>query len=180
MSWNPRQARYTLLLFLLLFAAGQVKAYLNRPIYPDFDNIHETWPPGGHLVDATDLENRALEVFPSGTVVEAAVRKMGLEVDPLGSGHCLPRAGVLGEGKDGWSVRPMTQRERWVWRIPMDIYRCEPEDLERIKGIGPSIAGRIYRFVQGRGALKSLSELDKVHGVGPGKLKMLVKELELP
>ena len=74
----------------------------------------------------------------------------------------------------------MTQGERWVWRIPMDLYRCEAHDLERIKGIGPSLAGRIFSFLLERGHLDSISELDEVPGVGPGKLKLLRKELEIP
>ena len=74
----------------------------------------------------------------------------------------------------------MTQRERWVWRIPMDLYHCEPEDLQRISGIGPSLAGKIQKFVQNRGYLNSLSDLDEVPGVGPGRLEVLKKELEIP
>ena len=179
MNWDSRQARCTLVLFLLILAAGQVNTCLKRPIYPDRNDTGGIWPPEGHLVDATALDNRALEVFPSGTDVGTAVREMGIKVDPLGSGRCLPRAGVLDQGKDGWSVRSMSQRERWVWRIPMDLNRCEPDDFQRIKGIGPSLAGRIYRFVQGRGSLRSLSELGKVPGIGPHKLKVLKRELTL-
>jgi hypothetical protein len=179
MHWSPRQARFTLLLFLIIFAAGQVKAYLTRPIYPDFSNFQEIWPPFGHLVDTTVLKKRALEVFPPGTTIYVAISALGLEVDPLGSGFCLPRAGILYRGKVGWRVRPMTQRERWVWRIPMDLYVCIPRDLLRINGIGPALAWKIYKFVQGRGYLESISDLNEVPGVGPGKLIQLEKELAL-
>jgi len=55
-----------------------------------------------------------------------------------------------------------------------------PQDLQRIRGIGPSLAEKIYRFVQERGYLQSLSELDEVPGVGPGKMKLLRKEVEIP
>ncbi len=180
MNWSPRQARYTLLLFLIIFAVGQVKAYLTRPIYPDFSNFQENWPPYGHLVDATVLKNRALEVFPPGTTIYVAISAMGLEPDPLGSGFCLPRAGILYRDQAGWRVRPMTQRERWVWRIPMDLYACKTKDLQRINGIGPALAGKIHQFVQSRGYLNSLYDLDEVPGVGPGRLEVLRKELEIP
>jgi hypothetical protein len=180
MQWSPRQARYTLLLFLLIFAAGQMKAYLTRPVYPDLRQSQENWPPDGHLVDVTVLKNRALEVFPPGTTIYVAISALGLEPDPVGSGFCLPRASVLYRRPTGWSVRPMTQRERWVWRIPMDLYDCKPHDLQRIKGIGPSLAGKIHQFVQNRGPLDSISDLLEVPGVGPGKLKVLEKELEVP
>jgi len=73
----------------------------------------------------------------------------------------------------------MTQRERWVWRIPMDLYHCEPEDLELISGIGPALAEKIHRFVQERGALGSVSDLGEVPGIGKGKLSALEKELAL-
>ena len=179
MQWSPRQARNTLLLFLIIFAAGQVKAYLTRPVYPYFSNTIEKWPPDGHLVDATALKNSALEAFPTGTTVAVAMDKLVLKADPLCSGYCLPRAGILYKGEDGWRVRPMTQRERWVWRIPMELYRCGPRDLQRINGIGPSLANKIYRFVQNKGLLTSISDLDEVPGVGPGKLSLLEKELAL-
>jgi len=180
MQWSPRQARFTLLLFLLIFAAGQVKAYLLRPVYPDMKQILANWPPEGHLIDATILKKRALEVFPRGKAIYVAISALGLEPDPLGSGFCLPRAGVLYRGSPGWSIRPMTQRERWVWRIPMDLYRCKPHDLQRISGIGPSLAEEIYQFVQSRGYLESMSDLNEVPGVGPGKMEQLRKELEIP
>ncbi len=180
MHWNPRQARFTLLLFLLIFAAGQVKVYLARPVYPDLDQIQASWPPDGHIVDSTVLKNKSLEVFSQGTTINEAVSELGLEPDPSGSGFCLPRAGTLYRGAGGWSVRPMTQRQRWVWRIPMDLYRCQPEDLQRIKGIGPSMAMKIYRFVQNTGYLNSVSDLYKVPGIGVRKLEELGKELEIP
>jgi len=179
MRWDERQARYALSLFLLIFAAGLSKACLTRPVYPDLERQEDPWPPEGHLVDATILKGRALTAFPRGTNVRQALAELGLVVDPLGSGFCLPRAGVLARGEAGWSIRPMTQTERWAWRIPMDLYRCLPEDLERIDGIGPALARRILRFVQERGSLDSVSRLDEVPGVGKGRMVVLEKELSL-
>ena len=178
MRWNRRQARSTLLLFLLLFSAGRGKALLTAPIYPEPHG--EGWPPPGHVVDATALPGKALEVFPGGTTVGTAVSLLGTVPDLLGSGFCLPRAGVLSSGPEGWTIRPMTQRERWVWRLPMNLYECEREDLERIKGIGPSLAGEIVRFVGSRGYLNSVEELQEIPGLGPGRMKMLRKDLEIP
>jgi DNA uptake protein ComE-like DNA-binding protein len=42
------------------------------------------------------------------------------------------------------------------------------------------LAGKIHQFVQSRGYLESISDLDEVSGVGPGRLKVLEKELEVP
>jgi len=179
MNWSPRQARYTLLIFLLIFAAGQVKAYLTRPVYPDLRQLQVNWPPDGLIVDATALKNVALKVFPRGTTLTVAISSLGLKPDPLTSGFYLPGAGVLFPGQTGWRIRSMTQRERWVWRIPMDLYNCKPEDLQRVRGIGPSLAEKIHKFVKNRGYLNSLSDLDEVPGVGPGRFKMLKRELAL-
>ena len=180
MQWNRRQARYTLLLFLLIFTTGQVKAYLTRPVYPDLKQLNQHWPPDGLLVDATALKDRALEFFPLGSTIYEAVSELGLVADHLGSGFCVPRAGVLYQIHSGWSIRPMTQRERWVWHIPMDLYACKPRDLQRINGIGPALAEKIYEFVHDRGHLDSISDLDEVPGVGPGRLERVKKELEIP
>ena len=179
MNWYPCQARYTLLLFLFLLAAGQIKACLIRPVYPHLGRIEESWPSEGLLLDATILKNRALEVFPRGTTAASALAEMGLTANLNGSGHCLPRAGVLEKRSHGWAIRPMSQGERWVWRIPMNLYMCEPEDLQRIKGIGLSLAAKVCRFVEKKGALQSIRDLDEVSGIGPGKLSELEKELAL-
>jgi hypothetical protein len=180
MYWNDRQARCTLLVFLLIFTAGQLKSYLLGPVYPESAQHHENWPPDGFIVDATVLKNRALVIFPRGTELGIAIASLGLEPDFQGAGFCLPRGGVLYLGQKGWRIRSMNQRERWVWRIPMDLYQCAPRDLQRISGIGPSLAGKIHEYVENRGYLISLSDLEEVPGVGPGKLKVLKRELEIP
>lgn len=179
MKWNKRHARYALFLFLVLFIAGQVKNHLTKPVYPDPETCRLQWPPQGHLLDASQVVNRSLESFPQGTTVAEALIQLGFTARETGSKLSLPRAGVLYRSAAGWSVRPMTQRERWVWRIPMDIHRCAPEDLERITGIGPALALRIHDYVQNRGYLGTLDDLEGVPGVGPGKLKALKEELEM-
>jgi len=73
----------------------------------------------------------------------------------------------------------MTQRERWIWRIPMDVHCCTPEDLSRIKGIGPSLGEKIQCFVRQRKSLESLDVLLDVQGIGPSRLLTLEKELGL-
>ena len=176
---GPRQARLSLLLFLVIVIAGLVKAYLVRPVYPARATFEEVWPPKGHLLDATVLRHRALEVLPRGTSIAEAIGTLGLDADPLGSGFCLPRAGILYRVKEGWRVRPMTQEERWVWRIPMNIYATGTEDLSRISGIGPSLGARIFQYVRKRKSLKSMDDLLEVPGIGPGRLKTLKEELDL-
>lgn len=179
MKLDPRQSRITLLLFLTILILGQGWQYLNRPIYPAAEHIAENWPPEDHLLDATVIKGRALESFQPGTEVAQAIRSLGLEPNITGSGFCIPRAGILYGIGDQWLIRPMSQLERFVWRLPMQISNCTAEDLQRIKGVGPVLARKIHRFVQERGYLESLDELDDVPGVGPKKLATLKAELAL-
>jgi len=179
MGWNDRQARYALGVFLILFLSAVVDNHFNNPVYPDPEAGRAVWPPGVHILDASPVQNLALKGFEQGTTIADAVRKLGLEVDRKGSEAMLPRAGVLYRSSMGWTVRCMTQRERWIWRIPMDIHRCTPEDLQRITGIGPVLALKISNYVRRKGRLNSLNDLAGVPGVGPGKLKALKGELEI-
>jgi hypothetical protein len=177
MVLDSRQSRITLLLFLAILLAGQGWQFLNRPIYPDPTHFSQEWPPQGYLVDVTVLENRALEAFTTGTTVGDAVRHLGLEPAIRGSGFCLPGAGVLYRADNGWRIRPMSQLERHVWRLPMQLSNCTTEDLERIRGVGPVLARKIHSFVQERGYVESIDELDVIPGIGPKKLAVLKKEL---
>jgi hypothetical protein len=177
MSLDSRQARITLLLFLAILMAGQGWQFLNRPIYPDPTNFSQEWPPQGYLLDATVLNSRALEAFRPGTTVNEALKRLGVEPAIRGSGFCLPGAGVLYRADNGWRIRPMSQLERHVWRLPMQITNCTTEDLERIRGVGPVLGRKIHSFVQERAYIVSLDELDAIHGVGSKKLAVLKKEL---
>ena len=85
MDLDPRQARITVLLFLLILTSGQLKLYLTRSIYPDPAVFLEKWPPQGCLVDASALKDRALEEFPAGTTVDDAIRRLERKPDILGS-----------------------------------------------------------------------------------------------
>jgi hypothetical protein len=179
MNWDSRQARFSLLFFLVIVTAGSVKTYLTRPVYPDPALHEKPWPPRGCLVDASVLRKRALEVFPDGTTVGSAIEILGLKGDSRGSGFCLPRAGVLKKDGSRWQIRTMTQLERWVWRIPMDVHRTDPQDLSRIDGIGPALGSRIFNHVREKKCLDSLNELLDVQGIGPSRLEKLKEELDL-
>ena len=179
MDINPRQSRITILLFIAIIVCGQIWQHIHRPINPDISMFPETWPPAGSLVDTTALKDRALQVYNSGTTVGSAIGQLGLIPDRAGSGFCLPGAGVLYKVESGWRIRPMTQLERFIWGIPMQISGCEPEDLRRIRGIGPALARKIYNLVQERGYLGSMDELGDIPGIGSKKLEALKRELVL-
>lgn len=176
--WDRRQARISLLLFLFLFAVGQGIAFLQRPVNPDPRIFSEPWPPEGCLLDATAV-SKALVAFPEGTSVSQSLSGLALKANAAGSGFALPRAGVLVREKGGWSVRSMTQKERWIWRLPMDVHRCTPEDFSRIRGIGTSLGEKIHRFVQEKKSLDSLEDLLAVPGIASSRLRWLEAELSL-
>jgi len=64
-------------------------------------------------------------------------------------------------------------------QFPLDINEAAPEELERIRGIGPVLARRIVSFRQKEGGFRSLEELKKVRGIGPVTYKEIKPYLVL-
>ena len=55
----------------------------------------------------------------------------------------------------------------------VDINRASISELEKLKGIGPALAKRIYEYRQTHGSFKSVEELVNVKGIGAAKLKAM-------
>lgn len=55
----------------------------------------------------------------------------------------------------------------------VDINRASISELEKLKGIGPALAKRIYEYRQLHGSFKSVEELVNVKGIGAAKLKAM-------
>lgn len=66
-------------------------------------------------------------------------------------------------------TRPVSQQKRDS--LPLDINEASSEELERIRGIGPVLAGRIVTYRQKQGGFDSVEELKKVKGIGPVTFK---------
>jgi competence protein ComEA len=64
-------------------------------------------------------------------------------------------------------ARPLRAGER------VDVDRASPEEIERLPGIGPELARRIVADREAHGPFGSLEVLARVHGVGPGALRLL-------
>jgi len=175
--WNKKTARALLVIFYTALLIGRVNAYINRPIYPENTELPDPWPPAGYLVDAIAVPPNGLITFKSGITVGEAVASLELPVDPHGSGRCIPPAGKFYRSKGGWTVRPMSPKERRVWGIPMDPVVCSVEDFQGIPSIGPSLASKLHRYISERGYISSVDELDDVTGIGPARLKVLKKYL---
>ncbi|UCF30691.1 MAG: helix-hairpin-helix domain-containing protein [bacterium] len=181
--WRSEHARRALILLVVLTLAGQIHSWHGRPVIPQRADAGTgtPWPPpvSERIVDRTELPTGRLDVYPSGTTIGEAVLSLSLPADPAGSATVLPRAGVLTMGPGGWTVRPMSQVERYVWGIPMDLNSVGVEDLVRIPGIGKVLAEYIYGFISQVVWVSSVSRLDAVPGIGPAKLRTLSKYLEV-
>lgn len=53
---------------------------------------------------------------------------------------------------------------------PININTADVSDLERLPGIGPSLAGKIVEFRQLNGPFETVEQLLEVSGIGPSKL----------
>jgi len=56
---------------------------------------------------------------------------------------------------------------------PIDINAADARQLQRLPGIGPVLAGRIIDWRNQNGRFSSVSDLDKVFGIGPALLERL-------
>jgi hypothetical protein len=177
------RARTFLILFLIIFGFGRFSVWMRRPVYPPqmetLDRI--TCPPAIDIrvVNAVDSPVGDIHLFKAGTTVSQALNSLNIKVDPHRSNTVLPRACVLERASEGWTVRPMSQTERWIWQIPMDLNTSSSDDLQRISGIGPVLADRIARYISEKVWIRNVDSLIRVKGVGPVKLETLKKYLEV-
>jgi competence protein ComEA len=62
---------------------------------------------------------------------------------------------------------------------PVAVNRATAAELERVPGIGPSLAARIVAYRDSVGGLRSLDELERIRGIGPATLVKLKPHLRL-
>jgi len=55
----------------------------------------------------------------------------------------------------------------------INVNNASAADLQKLPGVGPVIAERIMDYRKQHGVFKSVSDLDKVKGLGPAKLKKI-------
>ena len=60
----------------------------------------------------------------------------------------------------------------------VNINKAASQDLERLPGIGPELAGRILEYRARCGGFKTNEEMKKVKGIGNKKYELLEKYLE--
>lgn len=70
------------------------------------------------------------------------------------------------------SWRPRGQHgaaARWC-RVPVDLNAAGTAELTILPGVGPSLAAAIVADRDANGAFRSVEDLDRVRGIGPGLL----------
>lgn len=56
---------------------------------------------------------------------------------------------------------------------PVDINRASKEELQRLPGIGPTLADRIVRYREKHGGFKRIEEIKEVNGIGEKKFQRI-------
>jgi competence protein ComEA len=66
--------------------------------------------------------------------------------------------------------RELTGRERLLAGLPVDLNSATPEDLAVVPGMTPRLAVAVVADRARRGPFTSLDDLERVCGIGPGRL----------
>ena len=62
---------------------------------------------------------------------------------------------------------------------PVNINKAGAEELQSLRGIGPSLAGRIMKFRDEHGPFKKVEDLNQVNGIGDSKLSKIKDQVTL-
>ena len=73
----------------------------------------------------------------------------------------------------------LSAKALWVLGRPIPLNRATKEDLDRLPGIGPSLAQRIVEYREKRGGFSSLDELMGVNGIKEKSFKKIKGYLTL-
>ena len=74
---------------------------------------------------------------------------------------------------------PLSAKALWVLGRPIPLNRAAEEDLDRLPGIGPSLARRIVEYRERRGGFSSLDELMVVNGIKEKTFEKIKRYLTL-
>ena len=182
--------RYRNIIFAVVVIAilGGVVALLTYKPAPVVINIVPPGPtatalptttPGPVKVYVTGAvaSNAAVYSLPPGSRVEDAIKAAGgakAEAD-------LTRVNLAEILKDGEQVNvpvfnanataaPVKGEKTATPSGPVHVNTADATELERLPGVGPSLAQQIIDYRTKNGPFKSMADLDKVSGIGPAKL----------
>jgi competence protein ComEA len=91
---------------------------------------------------------------------------------------CSPESLGQADGRVGCGlVGSLSQGQRRVIGLPLELNRATAEELDALPGIGPKLAARIVEDRSARGPFPSVAALERVSGIGPGKLRSLAGQV---
>ena len=64
-----------------------------------------------------------------------------------------------------------------AFSAPVDVNTATAKQLEAVKGIGPSLAGKIIEYRKANGLFETVDDLVKVSGIGPATLEKMKADL---
>ncbi len=116
----------------------------------------------------------ALLILLSATLLPAAGRELARRPAPsrpcAPEGRGVPPRGWIGCAADPGPFRALSGRERLLAGLPVDLNGASAEDLATVPGLSPRLAAAIVEDRVARGPFGSVSELERVRGVGPARL----------
>lgn len=116
--------------------------------------------------------------LPSGSIVQDAIEAAG----GLTSVASIENINLASPLQDGQLIYIFSNEESTTEssHIPpssnttirqININTADASDLERLPGIGPSLAGKIVEFRQLNGPFETVEQLLEISGIGPSKLE---------
>ncbi len=180
---SPSSSKLTIVVYLLVIifmAFGGTMLYLSRP-EPTTITIHPPLPtathvptatPGPILVYVTGAVNlpESTHELAFGSRVQDAIAAAGGFADSANK-TLVNVAGIL---RDGDQIHVPALDEGGVGlTLPtpsggelLRINRASEEELLKLPGVGPALAGRIVAYRDEMGSIDSFAELDEISGIG--------------
>ncbi len=119
--------------------------------------------PGARVMDAVQQAGGALPEADLDSLNLAQPVRDGEKITVPRRGENTPTGGGSAPGASG----------------KVNINTASKEELERLPGIGPTLAQRILDYRQSKGGFRSVDELGKVSGIGPKKFEELKDLVEI-
>lgn len=181
-----------LALAVLIFArAGRapVQVRVSEPDPPARVGVHVVgevvWPGMYHLPAGSRIQDAVLAAH--GPTLIADLSRINLAA-PLRNGDrvlvppiqrplppCVPRGGSAPGPEPG----PVQVQPAGETASPVNVNTASAADLERLPGIGPTLARRIVEHRETRGLFRRMEDLLEVKGIGPKLLRRLDPLLRL-
>ena len=122
------------------------------------------------------VNNMTADVIAMAVPVQpvSVLEPAGVGAVPASNGEAL-QLFLRGDGKALVTRGTIPAAERLVMGIPLDIATISEADLDKVPGIGPTLAGRIVSYRQNNGGRMSVSELLLVEGISERKFAALRK-----